>query len=754
MSSINAESLVGEYHVKDFSYVAAATANNAGPINAAIQRAVANGAGRVVLPSGVTVGVRSSVVLYDDIELVIPSGTTLKLLNGANCDVIKNADQTTGNSRCKVTGGGTIDGNRANNTSTLQGINFVKVTDALIDGVIVKSCHSDGIKLDTCIRPVVNAKATDNGTDGIELATTILGKIEGAFYDNSKVSAAGVGDGVYLSGASTDNTITVIAYDSSADAKRQGYGVREADGSNCDHNTIGLSSLSGNLTGDYSLVGASSRCVDIDLGEVLVSDYADLPIAGTAGRLAQVTDDVRGIWADNGSQWVPLNKKVINVLDFGAKGDGATDDTAAMQAAHNTGKVVFYPQGRYKFTTISIPSGGIIGAGKATILDSTDTTTGDVITYLGQDSTNLLVNDLGAVFKDFYLRVDSTTQKTAGAGIRLDPTATGYENFTSIFSGLTIRNLPICISTTISSFITIRDCYFALFTVAGVYEDNNAELFEDNGDNIIIGNEFYTNQSNAIGIRYRGGGARIIGNKINSGFSGIDISPLRSTSIVIIEGNSIEGQTNTCIRMITEGDTAATAFSQVAIIGNQINGYANPVALIQIAPTAFSLSELNIQNNICRYYTSNNNAIVVNKTGKFIISGNQIDGNSTGYRGIYLAATATNGKVYGNNYTGLTQTILNDSASTDIELFVQRGAKGVTAGTTYGSLFTGYSDVTFSTAYRSAPNVRAQIVDVPGNCGISTLISNVTTTGFRLHLINYVNGAACNIEWKAEGLPV
>lgn len=41
---------------------------------------------------------------------------------------------------------------------------------------------------------------------------------------------------------------------------------------------------------------------------------------------------------------------IVNVKDFGAKGDGITDDTEAFEAAANTGKTVFVPEGRYKLT--------------------------------------------------------------------------------------------------------------------------------------------------------------------------------------------------------------------------------------------------------------------------------------------------------------------------------------------------------------------------------------------------------------------
>ncbi|KAI0154698.1 glycoside hydrolase family 55 protein [Xylariaceae sp. FL1272] len=58
--------------------------------------------------------------------------------------------------------------------------------------------------------------------------------------------------------------------------------------------------------------------------------------------------------------------------DAGAKGDGSTDDTAALQKAFNSGKPVFLDYGLYKVTgTITIPAGAkIIGEGYPIILAS------------------------------------------------------------------------------------------------------------------------------------------------------------------------------------------------------------------------------------------------------------------------------------------------------------------------------------------------------------------------------------------------
>lgn len=57
---------------------------------------------------------------------------------------------------------------------------------------------------------------------------------------------------------------------------------------------------------------------------------------------------------------------IINVKDFGAKGDGVTDDTDAIKSALifglSSGKTVYFPCGKYNFTRISIK-----GSGKLTI---------------------------------------------------------------------------------------------------------------------------------------------------------------------------------------------------------------------------------------------------------------------------------------------------------------------------------------------------------------------------------------------------
>lgn len=43
---------------------------------------------------------------------------------------------------------------------------------------------------------------------------------------------------------------------------------------------------------------------------------------------------------------------MVNVKSFGAKGDGVTDDTVAIQNALNSGRYVILPSGTYLITNI------------------------------------------------------------------------------------------------------------------------------------------------------------------------------------------------------------------------------------------------------------------------------------------------------------------------------------------------------------------------------------------------------------------
>src|SRR5438552_3587176 len=132
--------------------------------------------------------------------------------------------------------------------------------------------------------------------------------------------------------------------------------------------------------------------------DVKVESYvkSGLPAAGRAGRLARVTDGVRGVWMDQGTQWFSLTGEVINVKEFGAKGDGVTDDTTPIQNALNavpsTGGTVLFPVGTYKISStllIQNIQGINLVASKSSGLSGTN---GVVLKWTGGASTVLNLN--------------------------------------------------------------------------------------------------------------------------------------------------------------------------------------------------------------------------------------------------------------------------------------------------------------------------------------------------------------------------
>ena len=105
-------------------------------------------------------------------------------------------------------------------------------------------------------------------------------------------------------------------------------------------------------------------------------------------------------------------RDTVSVKDFGAVGDGTTDDTAAMQAAHTAaaGRPVFYPKGTYLFTTLTLAlSGdGIVGEGSGDINGNGNTklvtaTTGSAITLTTSTAHNVIL-------KDFTLKQSGSVQ--------------------------------------------------------------------------------------------------------------------------------------------------------------------------------------------------------------------------------------------------------------------------------------------------------------------------------------------------------
>lgn len=113
---------------------------------------------------------------------------------------------------------------------------------------------------------------------------------------------------------------------------------------------------------------------------------AGLPAAGTAGRLALVTDGIRGIWKDTGTAWVSVTGYADLKADFGT-------DAAAFTAASASGGPIFLQPGDYTVSTPVTITVNMRGSGRDT------GRTRIILTGTGQ----LIVGDTNLHWSDFKI---------------------------------------------------------------------------------------------------------------------------------------------------------------------------------------------------------------------------------------------------------------------------------------------------------------------------------------------------------------
>lgn len=123
-------------------------------------------------------------------------------------------------------------------------------------------------------------------------------------------------------------------------------------------------------------------------------------------ELVLTNDNNRLYWRDAGSLVRAKSRLRINVIDYGAKGDGLTDDTAAVQAAIDAaenGGVIEFPRGTYMVSGLKVRRHGISLAGESRL--------GSRISRIN-GSTAPLVDLSGAATINGHLKFCSITNLT------------------------------------------------------------------------------------------------------------------------------------------------------------------------------------------------------------------------------------------------------------------------------------------------------------------------------------------------------
>lgn len=365
----------------------------------------------------------------------------------------------------------------------------------------------------------------------------------------------------------------------------------------------------------------------------------------------------------------------ISVKDFGATGDGITDDTAALQAAINavqgSSNALFLNKGNYLITTsLSVTAsltlyGAGVYASKFTLNSTTQS--GIVITTTGKIH-----------FSKF--QVTGKSNATAGSLISLASGSGSDLNQFSVFTDLAFQGGWDQFVTISASGWSCTGCLFFSPLNRGVTISNN--VITDAGDMQIIGCVFSGQPAVGTAIfQDSAGGLRLVGNKIIQFANGYVLSLASgvATSVLFISANSMEAFSGATISL---GRGAGVVFGAVQIVGNELSG--GYVGINMISDTTTWMSHMEITGNNIGTSTGGT-GIVIQGTTDFIVSGNTIGGTAASGTGINIGTRADYGIIVNNTilnyalpinsaYTGSTLRIVGNTGYNPV------GAAAVTTG--------------------------------------------------------------------------
>lgn len=276
---------------------------------------------------------------------------------------------------------------------------------------------------------------------------------------------------------------------------------------------------------------------------------------------------------------------MINVKDFGAKGDNAADDTAAFSQAINAanGEFVYVPPGWYRVSYVTTDKPiKLVGTGWQT----------SQIRSLTPDQDIFTTTSTGQCFYE-KLGFGSDIKRSGGAYVKFD-TAVG-SNFGTRISECNFDNGGVGVDFVDAAGWIISGCYFTNYRTAVQIANQN---MPDAGDSTITECIFDAGGPSGVGIlQWSSGGLRVTNNKFLNGdyqYLG-QFDSLSSTSILIISGNSFEWASLLNIALTSRN---RTTFSHVVIDGNELSVSKKATAILVQDPGYEFLNSAVIGNNI------------------------------------------------------------------------------------------------------------------------------------------------------------
>lgn len=304
-------------------------------------------------------------------------------------------------------------------------------------------------------------------------------------------------------------------------------------------------------------------------GAILKSDTWRISVGGTlgtevvnAGDFVIALVDTPGTTASNWSIWQgeTNNDLGYNVRDYGLKGDGSTNDQAALNTLLNTtaatGSTIYFPPGTYNLgavTTVSNKYFHFVG-NQATLAMTANTQILDM-------SSTVALTGAGARWTFEGLAFNGTGAGAAQSGLY-------FSNFSGLFTisdclFTNWGNTGIAIASTQNASTAQAGSLGGLITGCRFYNNVKGINLLDRGEYIqIIGNQFLANTTAIYTI---GGNSIIDGNTISYNVTGIEISTGTNSGKDIISNNHL---THNSTYSINAHDIAST--QGLSILDNHI----------------------------------------------------------------------------------------------------------------------------------------------------------------------------------------
>jgi len=402
---------------------------------------------------------------------------------------------------------------------------------------------------------------------------------------------------------------------------------------------------------------------DATTGEAELSTVTQTQVASAvaaAYAAGSTADAVTFLQAGTGAESRSVQAKLreyVSISDFGVLGAG--NDAAILQEAINavqgTSAAILIPGN----TTIALGTTPVTSAGSVRLIGLG----GKDRTYITWTSTTMTAwAHTGGVAGGLILEgitFSGPVSCTAGGAISVNS-----------LSGVACAGVNIHDCAFVNGF---RQLYmpqahsweitgntFTDYVECGLYTANTITVGQDEGDSYFSNNGMFAGVlASAKGIVQAGaGGLKVIGNKMYGGQYGyyMDLDSGVDTSILIIQGNSIEFQLHSGVRL--RNTAGGASFTQIVINGNQFAAQPTPINLDH-ASSCFVAAT--ISDNIIGAAAGAGTtcAITVTTTPLSIITGNIVYGTGTTVLGLTIGSGSFSTREENNQFYGCVTEVSN-----------------------------------------------------------------------------------------------